>query len=131
MISNTFKACFFLIKTKYLFESKHLQHKLKHCSIQFLKIIRIQYIDIWLKFSFANAIKCLLIEFVIPNMSKIYFCLPEIFKTNFSNRLFSTISPFEFVFSSCEFKKLMWNVRRKSFLYTKINYLSDLKRKKI
>ena len=31
-------------------------------------------------------LKCWLIEFVIPNLSKIYFWIPEIFKTNVSNR---------------------------------------------
>ena len=35
--------------------------------------------------------KCLLIKFGIPNLSQIYFCcLPEIFKTNSSNRLLRT-----------------------------------------
>ena len=29
-----------------------------------------------------NRVVCLLIEFVIPNLSLIYFCVPEIFKTN-------------------------------------------------
>ena len=43
-------------------------------------------------------LKCLLIEFVIPNLSQNFFCIPEIFKTNVSNRFLSTKSTFEFVF---------------------------------
>ena len=31
-------------------------------------------------------LKCLSIEFVVPNLSQVYFCMPENFKTNFSNR---------------------------------------------
>ena len=30
-------------------------------------------------------LKCLLIEFIISNLSKIYFCIPNIFKTNVYN----------------------------------------------
>ena len=41
-----------------------------------------------------------LIELVIPNMSKIYFCIPEIFKTNVSGRFYSAKLTFEFV-GSC------------------------------
>ena len=49
-------------------------------------------------------LKCLLIKFVMPNLSQIYFCLPEIFETNW---VFSTKSPFEFVFFCCEFTKII------------------------
>ena len=38
---------------------------------------------------------------------QIYFCLPEIFETNVSNRFLSTKSPLKFVFSRCEFTKVM------------------------
>ena len=44
-----------------------------------------------------------LIEFVTPNLSQIYFCLSEIFKTTVQNRGLSTKSSFEFVFSCWEF----------------------------
>ena len=37
----------------------------------------------------------------------IYFCIPEIFKTNVSNRFSSTKSTSGFVFSSCEFTKVI------------------------
>ena len=59
-------------------------------------------------------LKCLLIEFVIPNMSQIYFCIPEIFRTNVLNRFLGTKSPFEFVFSRCEFTKVI--VQSKSWV---------------
>ena len=39
-------------------------------------------------------------------LTLIYFCIPEILKTNFSNRFLSRKSSFEFVFSSCEFTKV-------------------------
>ena len=85
---------------------------------------KISNIYFWLRFGLANSmiiqgykfvlcvqgifnLKCLLIEFVIPNLSQIYFCVHEIFKTNVSNRLYSTKSPFEFVFSSCELTKVI------------------------
>ena len=38
-------------------------------------------------------IECLLIEFVIPNLRQIYFCIREIFKTIVLNRLLSTNIP--------------------------------------
>ena len=50
-------------------------------------------------------LKCLLIELVIPNLSFIYFCIPEIFKINVSNRFLSKKSSFEIVFFSFEFSK--------------------------
>ena len=66
--------------------------------------IKLQYI-FWLRFGSANAIhnyfflsrvacgenfnlNCLLIEFVMLNLSHIYFCILQIFKTNFSSRFF-------------------------------------------
>ena len=56
--------------------------------------------------------------FVIPNLSQIYFCLPEIFLTNISNCFLSTKSSFEFVWihkGYCVVKKLVWNVCIKAF----------------
>ena len=35
------------------------------------------------------------------------FCIPEILKSNVANRFLSTKSPFESVFSSCEFTKVI------------------------
>ena len=52
-------------------------------------------------------LKFLLIEFVRPNQSQIYFCMPEIFKTNYQNRFLNTKLPFEFVFLHCEFAKVI------------------------
>ena len=51
--------------------------------------------------------KSLFIYFVIPNLSQIYFCIQEIFKTNVSNRVLSTKSPFKLMFLSCEFTKVI------------------------
>ena len=66
-----------------------------------------------------NIHPCLLIAFVIPNMSQICFCV-------YQKYLKSTFKPFEFVFLSCVksqgyfvLKKLMWNVQIKAFWYTK------------
>ena len=52
-------------------------------------------------------LKCLSIEFVIPNLSQIINCIPEIFKMEVYNRVLSTKSPFEFAFSCCEFTKVI------------------------
>ena len=38
-------------------------------------------------------LKCLLVEFVIPNILVRFFCIPENFKTNVSNRGLSKKSP--------------------------------------
>ena len=38
-----------------------------------------------------------LIEFVIPNLNRIYLCIPDIFKRKFK-LVFKYKSPFEFVF---------------------------------
>ena len=49
-----------------------------------------------------------LIEFLIPNLSQIYFCIPETFKYN--KRLKSVFEyklPFAFVFLGCEFTKVI------------------------
>ena len=49
-------------------------------------------------------LKCLLlIEFVLQNLSQIYFCIPEIFETITFQTGFceEKKSPFEFVLSSC------------------------------
>ena len=55
----------------------------------------------------------LLIECIIPNRSKIYFWVPEIFKTNVSNRFLS-----ENLCSGVAYfvvKKLVWKVRINAF----------------
>ena len=69
---------------------------------------------------------CLLIEFVIPNLRRIYFRIPEIFKTNIWNRFFLYKITFWICVlvlwihkGYCVVKKLVWNVRIKAFLYTK------------
>ena len=54
------------------------------------------------------SLKYLLIEFVIPNLSQIYFCIPEIFKKHVSNRFLSTRLPSEFVFSFIESMNSQW-----------------------
>ena len=56
-------------------------------------------------------LKCLLIEFVIPNLSQIYFSIQEIFKTNVSTHFFSTKSALEFVLTRCEFTKVILQSR--------------------
>ena len=71
-------------------------------------------IHFWLRFGVANIIntylrlkirgdifnlKYVLIEFVLPNLSQIYFCMLDIFKTHFS----------EFVYPCCEFTKSFCN----------------------
>ena len=55
-------------------------------------------------------LNCLLIEFVITNLSQIYYCVPEIFSTKSSS-----------VFSHCELRKvikqLVWYVHFKAYIY--------------
>ena len=38
---------------------------------------------------------------------RFFFCIAEIFKTNFSNRFFSRKLPFKFVFYRCVFTKVI------------------------
>ena len=52
-------------------------------------------------------LKCLLIEYVILNLRHIYFCIPEIFKTNVLNLFLSTKSLLEFMFQCCEVTKVI------------------------
>ena len=61
---------------------------------------------------------CLLIEFVIPNLSRIYFCILVFeYKITFSIRpLVLWIDKGYYVV-----KNLVWNVRIKDFWYTKVN----------
>ena len=68
----------------------------------------------------------LLIEFVIPNLSRIYFYIPDIFKTNIKNRFLSTKNTLWIYVlvvlihrGYCVVKKLVWNIRIKAFWYTK------------
>ena len=55
-------------------------------------------------------LNCLIIEFVIANLSQIYYCVPEIFSTKSSS-----------VFSHCELRKvikqLVWYVHFKAYIY--------------
>jgi hypothetical protein len=69
-----------------------------------------------------------LIEFVIPNLSRIYFYIPEIFKTNVLNHFFLVQNLLTFWIcvlvlwihkGYCVEKKLVWNVRSKAVWYTK------------
>ena len=53
-------------------------------------------------------LKCLLIEFLIPNLNQFYFRIQEIFKMSVYNRFLSSKSPLEFVFSCCEFVAKNW-----------------------
>ena len=63
------------------------------------------------KFCFLN---CILIEFAIPNLIFIYFCISEIFKTRVQNRVCVINSPRLF----CSKKKqLKLNARIKAFWY--------------
>ena len=77
------------------------KHRKSHNSSSLTTKIKLQYI-FWLRFGSANAINIccvargenfnleyLLIEFVMLNFSQIYFCIPQIFKKNFSSRFFS------------------------------------------
>ena len=41
-------------------------------------------------------------------LSQIYFCIPEIFETNVSKSFLSIKSHFEFLFSSCKFKNVIF-----------------------
>ena len=64
------------------------------------------------KYFFANIILYLTkIELKItkPNifLTQIYFCIPEIFKTNLKNRFLSTKLPIEFVFQFCKFTRVL------------------------
>ena len=52
-------------------------------------------------------LSCLLIEFVIPNLSQIYFYIPEIFKTYVSNQFLSTKSTVNLCFQCCELTKVI------------------------
>ena len=73
---------------------------------------------------------------IIVFLTPIYFCIPEIFKTNGSTRFLKTKSPFEFVFSRCAFTKVISSQKAvqivgiKAFLVYKLNYNSNSKWKK-
>ena len=50
---------------------------------------------------------CELFKFAIPNLSHIYFCISEIFKTGVENRVLTTKYSFEFVGKRCEFANVI------------------------
>ena len=70
-----------------------------------------------------------LIEFVIQNLCRIYFCIPKIFKTNVSNRFLSTfwicVLALWIHKGYCVLKKLVRKVCIKDFWYTNIFYKAE------
>ena len=52
-------------------------------------------------------LKCLLTEFVMPNLSQIYFCIPEMFKLNILKPVFEYKIPFAFLLSCCDFTNVI------------------------
>ena len=62
---------------------------------------------VWREFLEILDLICLSIHFFIPNLSQSYLSLPEIFKTNVSNRFLNTKFSVEFVFSCCEFTNVI------------------------
>ena len=61
-------------------------------------------------------------ELVIPNQSHIYFCLPEVSKTNLQNQFLGTKKQFEFVFFFC--KSTMYNVYIEHLIFLKVKTCS-------
>ena len=78
--------------------TRHRHRALRNTFYKILRSINIARESIVFRLSVYNFnLKCLLIEFVITNLSQIYCCIPEIFKTNVTNRLLSTKSLFNYL----------------------------------
>ena len=74
-------------------------------------------------------------EFVIPNLSRIYFCLPEIYNANISHQPFDYIITFVNYKHKCKrwfcTQKQILNVRFKDFWFTKINLRQKYTKKSV